>query len=52
MPLGLAGFMIFSQPEYMVRLIDNPLGQTILAFGVGAWILGTIWFERLTRFDY
>jgi len=52
MPLGLAAFMVFSQPKYMVRLIDNPLGQTILAFGVGAWILGTIWFERLTRFDY
>jgi tight adherence protein B len=52
MPLGLAAFMVLSQPKYMVRLIDNPLGQTILAFGVGAWILGTIWFERLTRFDY
>jgi hypothetical protein len=36
----------------MVRLVDNPLGQTILAVGVGAWILSTAWFERLSRFDY
>lgn len=52
MPLGIAVFMVLSQPDYMVRLVDNPLGQTILAVGVGAWILGTVWFERLTRFDY
>jgi tight adherence protein B len=52
MPLGIAAFMVVSQPSYMVKLVDNPMGQTILAVGVGAWILGTVWFERLTRFDY
>jgi tight adherence protein B len=51
-PVALGIFMVLSQPGYMVRLVDNPMGQVILATGVGAWLLGTIWFERLTRFDY
>ena len=36
----------------MVRLVDNPLGRMILAVGVGAWMLGAVWFHRLTRFDF
>jgi tight adherence protein B len=52
MPLGIAAFMVVTQPDYMVKLVDNPLGQNILAIGIGAWILGTVWFDRLTRFDF
>ena len=52
MPIGIAAFMIMTQPDYMGKLVDNSLGQTILAVGVGSWILGTVWFQRLTRFDY
>jgi tight adherence protein B len=52
MPIGIAVFMVVTQPDYMGKLVDNALGQTILAVGVGSWILGTVWFQRLTRFDY
>jgi len=52
MPIGIAVFMVVTQPDYMGKLVDNSLGQTILAVGVGSWILGTVWFQRLTRFDY
>jgi len=52
MPIALAAFLVFSQPGYMVRLVDNDMGRTILAGGVGAWMLGVVWFQRLTQFDY
>ena len=52
MPIGIAVFMVVTQPDYMGKLVDNSHGQSILAVGVGSWILGTVWFQRLTRFDY
>ncbi len=52
MPLVMGAFFALAAPEYAVRLVDNPLGRTMLAGGVGAWILGVVWFDRLTRFDY
>lgn len=52
MPLVMGAFFALAAPEYSVRLIDNPAGRSMLAGGVGAWILGVVWFDRLTRFDY
>jgi tight adherence protein B len=52
MPIALAGFLVFSSPGYMVRLVDNDMGRMILAGGVGAWMLGVVWFQRLTQFDF
>jgi tight adherence protein B len=52
LPLGMAAFLVITQPEYMVRLVDNAMGRTILAGGTGAWVLGAAWFQKLTRFDF
>ena len=52
MPLAIAGFLVFTQPAYMRRLVDNDMGRVILAGGVFAWVLGVAWFQRLTRFDF
>ena len=51
-PLAMAAFFVSTSPAYMMRLVDNPLGQTMLAGAVGAWVLGVVWFQRLTRFDF
>ncbi len=51
-PLVMGVFFALTAPEYSIRLVDNPLGRTLLAGGVGAWMLGVVWFQRLTRFDY
>jgi tight adherence protein B len=52
MPLALAAFLTATQPKYMVRLVDNPTGQSFLAGGVACWVLGVAWFQKLTRLDY
>jgi tight adherence protein B len=52
MPLVITVFLVLTQPAYMIRLVDNDLGRTILAGGTGAWVLGVVWFQRLTQFDF
>jgi len=52
LPLGMAAFLFIAQPDYMVRLVDNSMGRTILTAGTGAWILGAAWFQKLTQFDF
>jgi tight adherence protein B len=51
-PVAIAAFMVITTPDYMVKLVDNPMGQWLLTFAIAAWIAGAVWFERLTRFDY
>jgi tight adherence protein B len=52
MPLAMALFLATSQPAYMALLVDNALGRSILTAGLGAWVLGLAWFQRLTRFRW
>jgi tight adherence protein B len=52
LPLAIALFLLVTQPEYMAKLVDNPLGLTLLTLGLAAWALGAVWFQRLTRFDF
>jgi tight adherence protein B len=52
MPIALAVFLTLFQRSYMLKLVDNPLGRTILAAGIGAWAVGAVWVQRLTKFDY
>ncbi len=51
-PLGIGLFLAATQPAYMRKLVDDPLGQTILAAGIVAWATGAVWFQRLTKFDF
>jgi tight adherence protein B len=52
LPLAMAAFLAITQPAYMVRLVDNGMGRTILAGGIASWVLGVVWFQKLTRFDF
>ena len=52
LPIAMAAFLVITQPDYMTRLLDNPLGRLILAGGVSAWVVGSAWFQKLTRFDF
>ena len=51
-PLGIALFLALTQPAYMRTLVVDPMGRTILAVGLVAWVSGALWFQRLTRFDF
>jgi tight adherence protein B len=51
-PLGLGLFLSLTQPGYMRNLVVDPMGRSILAVGIVAWVSGAVWFQRLTRFDF
>jgi tight adherence protein B len=52
MPIAIGAFLALSQPGYMHVLVTDPMGQSILTMGIGAWALGALWFQRLTKFDF
>ncbi len=52
MPLALFLFLTLTQPDYSKVLFTEPMGRALLAAGIGAWVIGVIWFARLTRFRY
>jgi tight adherence protein B len=51
-PIGVGAFLAVSQPGYMRVLITDPMGRTILMAGMVAWVVGALWFHRLTKFDF
>jgi tight adherence protein B len=52
LPLVIAAILLLSIPAYMAPLVDNEMGRVILAAGAAAWVVGVLWFQRLTQFDY
>jgi tight adherence protein B len=52
MPLAIGGYLGASQPSYMHSLVGEPMGRSILTGGVVFWLLGLVWFQKLTRFRY
>jgi tight adherence protein B len=52
LPLAIFAFLASSQPEYLRPLLEKPLGRNILLGGAAAWVLGVLWFQKLTRFRY
>jgi tight adherence protein B len=52
MPPAMALFLAITQTAYLAPLVHKPLGRAILTGGIAAWILGFVWFQRLTKFRY
>ena len=52
MPLALTLVLVVFEPTYMIRLVDNGLGRMILFGAIGMWLLGVVWFQRLSKFEY
>ena len=52
MPPLFALFLATSQRDYMTMLVQDPLGRSILTGGIAAWLLGIVWFQRLTKFRF
>jgi tight adherence protein B len=52
MPVAMFLFLALTQPGYVKPLFEVALGRAMFAFGIGVWILGVVWFARLTKFRY
>jgi tight adherence protein B len=52
MPPAMALFLAVTQTAYMAPLVEKPMGRAFITFGVAAWFLGVVWFQRLTKFRF
>jgi tight adherence protein B len=52
MPLLIALVLGVSHKGYVESLVREPLGRAIITAGLASWLLGLVWFQRLTRFRY
>ncbi len=51
LPIGVSLLISITNRGYFVRLFDNEKGQTILAFGITAWLAGIFWLIRLAKME-
>jgi tight adherence protein B len=52
LPLGIAGFLTVSSPEYIGRLVQSPLGYAMLAVSAAMLLLGALWLRKLVRIAF
>lgn len=48
----LFGYLFIFQPDYGRKLLDDPLGRTLLAYAVISQVVGLFWVMRLLKSDY
>lgn len=51
LPFGMALLLRVANPPYFGKLLTTPTGHLILAFAIGAWLVGVTWLVSLTKVD-
>jgi tight adherence protein B len=49
LPILTAGFMALGNPHYLSLLVTSKVGQAVLAYAIGTWIVGFIWMRRMGK---
>jgi tight adherence protein B len=54
--LGLVPFVLFAgmsvfSPDYVLTLVQTPLGQKLITAGIGLLIVGNLWIRRLISLE-
>jgi tight adherence protein B len=52
MPIGIAAFVWFSNPDYLRPLWETSMGRTMLYGAVAAQIAGYVWMTKLTKIEF
>ncbi len=51
LPVGMASFLMMSNPKYLEVLLVDPLGQLILGYAAGSWVVGLGWINQMTKLE-
>jgi tight adherence protein B len=51
LPIGLALFMFLYRRDYMVPLVTDPVGITLLIGGGMLFVIGIVWLTRVVKVD-
>jgi tight adherence protein B len=52
LPIAIAGFIMISNPEYLLPLVQTDAGRKMLWGAVIAQFIGYMWMRRITRIEY
>ena len=51
LPFGLAGFLLVTNPHYLLPLFHDPLGLTLVAGASALMLVGFAWMRRIVRVE-
>lgn len=49
MPLVLAAGLFLSSPEYLLRLVKDPMGPRLIAYSITGLVVGVFWMRQIIR---
>ena len=52
LPFGIAGFLLFSNPEYMNKFTQSLLGYGLIGASVLLLIIGGLWLRKVVSFSF
>ena len=52
LPFGIAGFLLFSNPEYMNKFTESLLGYSLIGACVLLLIIGGLWLRKVVSFSF
>lgn len=52
LPLGIGGFLSFSNPEYMLKFTQSLTGYGLIALSVVLLVIGGIWLRKIVKFTF
>jgi|GEM_PF-797217 len=52
LPIGVAGFILVTNPDYLMTLVENPIGWVMIALGVVLMGIGTVWMRKVIAVEY
>jgi tight adherence protein B len=52
LPVGISGFLSMSNPEYMSKFTQSPLGYTLIGVALVMMTIGALWLRKIVSFSF
>jgi tight adherence protein B len=52
LPIGLAGVILITTPDYLTVLVNTTIGRILIAVGVVLMVTGAVWIRRIVRLTF
>ena len=52
LPFGIAGFLLFANPEYMMKFTESAIGYGLIVASVLLLIIGGLWLRKVVSFKF
>ncbi|MGB5952926.1 MAG: type II secretion system F family protein [Ornithinimicrobium sp.] len=52
LPLGIGAFLSLSNPAYMAKFVEGPVGYALIAAATALMLVGTLWMRKVVSFRF